>query len=134
MRSKVAQRIMDRTSEDVKIHSRWMAKLAMLIHDTMVSNGTTQKKLAENMSKKPSEINKWVSGEHNFTLRSLAKLQAELGVTLIEIPTEKKKDSFKKVLNGTTFYIHKPITKAHLTPQTWQKPILKANKIASDVG
>jgi transcriptional regulator with XRE-family HTH domain len=38
------------------------------------------------MGKKPSEISKWLNGEHNFTLRSLAKLEAELGEPIITVP------------------------------------------------
>ncbi|MBK8153775.1 MAG: hypothetical protein IPK61_12500 [Saprospiraceae bacterium] len=44
------------------------------------------------MDKKPSEISKWLSGEHNFTLRSLAKLSAELGEPLMEVPKKKSTD------------------------------------------
>ena len=32
------------------------------------------------------EISKWLGGNHNFTLRSLAKLQAELGEEIIQVP------------------------------------------------
>ena len=46
------------------------------------------------MNKKPSEISKWLNGEHNFTLRSLAKLSAELGVPLIEVTEEKVQTEF----------------------------------------
>lgn len=35
------------------------------------------------MDKKPSEINKWLKGNHNLTLKTLAKLEAELGEPLI---------------------------------------------------
>jgi hypothetical protein len=35
------------------------------------------------MNKKPSEINKWLKGNHNLTLKTLAKLEAELGELLI---------------------------------------------------
>lgn len=37
------------------------------------------------MDKKPSEINKWLKGNHNFTLKTIAKLEAELGEPIIEV-------------------------------------------------
>ena len=40
------------------------------------------------MNKKPSEINKWVKGNHNLTLKTLAKLEAELGEQIIYTKTE----------------------------------------------
>lgn len=38
---------------------------------------------ADRMDKKPSEINKWLKGNHNLTLKTTAKLEAELGGTII---------------------------------------------------
>jgi len=37
------------------------------------------------MNKKPSEINKWLKGNHNLTLKTLAKLEAELGEPIIQV-------------------------------------------------
>jgi transcriptional regulator with XRE-family HTH domain len=106
----------------------------VLISNTLKQNKISQKELATNLGKQPSEISKWLKGEHNFTLSSLAKLQAELGVTLIEIPLEKKKESFKRVMNGITLIIHKPISKSTTNFHNWQKPILTQNELLSDVG
>jgi len=39
--------------------------------------------LAKAMSKSPSEISKWLSGTHNFTLKSLVKMEHALDVCLI---------------------------------------------------
>jgi len=41
------------------------------------------------MKKKPSEINKWLKGNHNLTLKTLAKLEAELGEPIIYTTREK---------------------------------------------
>jgi transcriptional regulator with XRE-family HTH domain len=51
--------------------------------------GISKKELAVKLEKHPSEISKWLNGEHNFTLRSIAKLQSELGETLLEVPSKK---------------------------------------------
>jgi transcriptional regulator with XRE-family HTH domain len=134
MRSLVAKRIMANTPMAVKIHSRWMASLAVLIHQSIVSKQITQKELAANIGKQPSEISKWLSGEHNFTLNSLAKLQAELGVTLLQIPVETKSSHFWHEVNGVSFYITKPIAKKSVAPYTWQKITLQPTELLSDVG
>ncbi|MFZ4752817.1 MAG: helix-turn-helix domain-containing protein [Chitinophagaceae bacterium] len=134
MRSKVAQRILENTPEHIRISTHWYADLMVLISNTLKQNKISQKELATNLGKQPSEISKWLKGEHNFTLSSLAKLQAELGVTLIEIPLEKKKESFKRVMNGITLIIHKPISKSTTNFHNWQKPILTQNELLSDVG
>src|SRR5690606_11476552 len=79
MRSQVFQRILDSAPKDVDIFVDWYANLVVRINQLLRENNISKKELAEKMDKKPSEISKWLSGEHNFTLRSLAKLSAELG-------------------------------------------------------
>lgn len=89
MRSKTAQRILDRTPEETRIFVRKYADIVVRINQLLKAKGFSQKHLAESMAKKPSEISKWLNGEHNFTLRSLVKLEAELGESIICIPKEK---------------------------------------------
>jgi transcriptional regulator with XRE-family HTH domain len=83
MRSKVAERIRKETPEEERIFVRQYTDIALRINQILTAKGYTQKSLAEKMNKKPSEINKWLKGSHNLTLRTLAKLEAELGEPLI---------------------------------------------------
>jgi len=83
MRSKVAQRIQDETPEEVRIFVRQYTDIVVRINELLAEKGYTQKDLAIKMNKKPSEINKWLKGNHNLTLKTLAKLEAELGAPLI---------------------------------------------------
>ncbi|ANH84109.1 hypothetical protein A8C56_20835 [Niabella ginsenosidivorans] len=85
MRSKVAKRILDETPEEVRIFVRQYTNIVVRINELMRQKGYTQKALAERMNKKPSEINKWLSGNHNLTLKTIAKLEAELGAPIIEV-------------------------------------------------
>lgn len=89
MRSKVFQRILDKTPEDVKIFTRHYGDLVVRINSLLKEKGYSQKDLAEKLDKKPSEISKWLKGDHNFTLRSLAKLEVELGAPLFYVPKTK---------------------------------------------
>jgi transcriptional regulator with XRE-family HTH domain len=95
MRSPALKRILDRTPKDVKIFVRLYADLVVRINTIMREQGLSQNQLASRMDKKPSEISKWLKGNHNLTLRSIAKLQAELGEALIEIPETKAPAYFK---------------------------------------
>lgn len=87
MRAKFLQDIIDETPKDVEIFVRWYADLTIRINRLLREKGLSQKDLAEALGKQPSEISKWMNGGHNFTLRSLAKLQAELGEELLTIST-----------------------------------------------
>lgn len=94
MRSKVFQRILDNTPKDVDIFVGWYAELVVRINQLLRENNISKKELAEKMDKNPSEISKWLGGEHNFTLRSLAKLSAELGEPLMVVPKRKPHATF----------------------------------------
>ncbi len=83
MRSKIAKKINDETPEEVKIFVRQYTDIVVRINQILKAKGYTQKDLADKMNKKPSEINKWLKGNHNLTLRTLAKLEAELGEPII---------------------------------------------------
>jgi len=97
MRSKIAERIMSKTSEETKLFVKKYGDIMVRVHQILREKGITQKNLAERMGKTPSEISKWLSGEHNFTLRSLAKLEAELGTEIIYVH---KRDSFHVQIGG----------------------------------
>ena len=94
MRSKTVDRLLKSTPKDVKIFVDWYADLVVRINQLLRENDITKKELAEKLDKKPSEISKWLSGEHNFTLRSLAKLSSELGEPLLEVPKKIARTEF----------------------------------------
>lgn len=83
MRSKTAKKIHEETPEEVRIFVRQYTDIVLRIHELLEKKGITQKELAERMNKNPSEINKWLKGNHNLTLKTIAKLQAELGEPII---------------------------------------------------
>ncbi len=94
MRSKTLDRLLKSTPKDVEIFVDWYADLVVRINQLLRENDISKKDLAEKMDKSPSEISKWLSGDHNFTLRSLAKLSAELGEPLLEVPKKKAATAF----------------------------------------
>lgn len=136
MRSKVAQRILDNTSEDVKIYTRHYGDLMVRIHSILTERGYTQKQLADMMGKKPSEISKWLSGEHNFTLKSISKLEAELGESLIEVPKPISTKVFHSTNKTTTFKIYKNVARIEMNRgNTWRKTeLLTTESLLSHVG
>ena len=85
MRSKIAKRIQEETPEEVRIFVRQHTDIVVRINSILQKKGYTQKDLATRMGKKPSEINKWLKGNHNLTLKTIARLEAELGEPIIEI-------------------------------------------------
>lgn len=91
MRSKIIKQILVETPKETEIFVKLYADIVVRIYQILKEKGITQKELATRLDKTPSEISKWLNGNHNFTLRSLSKLQAELDEIILYVP---KKDSF----------------------------------------
>ena len=47
--------------------------------------GWSKTDLAKAMGKKESEVSKWVSGQHNFTVQTIAKIETVLGEDIISV-------------------------------------------------
>lgn len=122
MRSKIFQKVLDETPKDVEIFVSLYADLVLRINQILRDKGYTQKSLAEKLEKRPSEIHKWLSGEHNFTLRSIAKLEAELGETLLEVPDKKPIKEFQSQYIKTTytFTVHRNLTPRKENLEGWK--------------
>jgi len=61
--------------------------------------GMNQKRLAEKLGKKESEISRWLGGMHNLTLRNLARLNVALGAKVILVPPADAQPAF--IYRGT---------------------------------
>jgi len=125
MRSKTVDRILKNTPKDVAIFVDMYADLVVRINHILREKGISKKELAEKLEKKPSEISKWLSDEHNFTLRSLAKLSAELGEPLLKVPKRKTQTAF--IEDGFICKLHSFVsyTKMEITTtgKIWQLPV-----------
>ena len=104
MRSTITQKILAETPEETKIFVNLYTDIVIKVNQILKANDWSQKYLADRIGKKPSEINKWLKGEHNFTLRSIAKLQAELDEPIIEVKKRETTFSNEKqgVMKGNT--------------------------------
>ena len=51
----------------------------------MREKGLNQKQFAEALGKRPNEITRWLSGEHNFTIATIARLSVFFEQPIIEV-------------------------------------------------
>jgi transcriptional regulator with XRE-family HTH domain len=131
MRSKTLKRILENTPKEVEIFTRLYGDLVVRINQLIREKGYTQKELAEKMDKKPSEISKWLSGEHNFTLRSIAKLEAELGETILYVPKTKTFQSTG--VSKTSFTVYKNVLSPSVDFSKFEKATVKSNNYLTNV-
>ncbi|MGI9191697.1 MAG: helix-turn-helix domain-containing protein [Chitinophagaceae bacterium] len=135
MRSKTVDRLLKSTPKDVEIFVDWYADLVVRINQLLREQKMSKSELANKLEKKPSEISKWLSGDHNFTLRSLAKLSAELGEPLLEVPKRKQQPNFIHGYSRSvkTFVVYKK-SEAVKNPKIVEWKPVEKTKIASNVG
>lgn len=111
MRSKIAQRILNRTSPETKSFVKKYAELVTRIQLVLNERNWSQKDLAVALEKQPSEISKWLKGEHNLTLKSIIKLEQELGTDLFYVPKTVSFEVHSENKVSMTVYKNEPLSK-----------------------
>lgn len=56
-------------------------RIDFLMHE----KGLTKKQFADAIGRRPSEITKWLSGQHNFTIATLAMLSSFFGRPIVTV-------------------------------------------------
>lgn len=59
--------------------------IADRIDALMHERGLSKKQFAEALGRRPSEITKWLSGQHNFTIATLAMLSTFFGQPIVSV-------------------------------------------------
>ena len=74
---------------DITPEERAEARLSFQISNRldflMQERGLSKKQFANAIGKRPSEITRWLSGEHNFTISTLARLSSFFGQPIISV-------------------------------------------------
>ena len=85
MKNKRLEERRKRISKDIDIYVDRSFQIVDRIYQILSEQGKDQKALAKALGKSESEISKWMTGTHNFTLKSLSKIEAILGQPILEV-------------------------------------------------
>jgi len=77
-----------RIPKDVHEYVEQAHEIADRILEILEKKGVDQRDFASFLGKHESEISRWLSGNHNFTLRTLCKIQSFLGEKIITVFSE----------------------------------------------
>lgn len=72
-------------SDEQKAEFELSFGIAERLCEILREKGLTQKDFAKLLNKRESEISKWLTGRHNFTTQTIARIQTALGCNLINI-------------------------------------------------
>ena len=70
---------------ELKAESDLSFKISNRIVELMQSQNLTRKQFADALGKRPCEVTKWLSGQHNFTISTLAMLSTFFGQPIITV-------------------------------------------------
>ncbi len=68
---------------EIKQEIDYEIEISNRIDSLMKKHHLSKLEFARKLGKRPSEITKWLSGQHNFTLRTIAQLSAFFGEPLV---------------------------------------------------
>jgi len=71
--------------EEIRMSIDLSFDISNRIASLMEERNLSKKQLAEALGKRPSEITKWLSGQHNFSLRTIAKLSTFFRKPIISV-------------------------------------------------
>lgn len=71
--------------EDIEAEVGLSFAISDRIDELMRKRGLSKKQFADAIGHRPSEITKWLSGQHNFTIATLSKISCFFGQAIIKI-------------------------------------------------
>jgi len=96
-KNKILDKIRKYRSKYVDIFVDYTFDLSKRIQFLLDKKSMDQKELAKALGKNESEISKWMSGSHNFTLKTVARIEEILGDKLLEIVNEEDLGNEEKI-------------------------------------
>ena len=82
--NKILDEIRGNISPDVKKQLEISVSLANRVYDILEAKGMSQKDLAKLLGKTETEVSRWLSGTHNLTIATIAKISVALGEDIIK--------------------------------------------------
>lgn len=90
------------TPKEVKLMIDHSFAIVDRIDEIMRKKNISQRQLAEMLGKKESEVSKWMRGTHNFTIKTIAKLEAVLGEPIFQVAPKTPVVHIINVLNDSS--------------------------------
>lgn len=74
----------DITPEE-RVEARLSFQISNRLDALMHEKGLSKKQLADAIGKRPNEVTRWLSGEHNFTIATLSRLSIFFGKPIVTV-------------------------------------------------
>lgn len=91
------QQTLDNTPKALKLQVVWSYQIADWIDERLKARDLSQKEFAKMVGTSEAAVSHWVSGGHNFTLSTIAKISAALDADVIQITASIKQKKTERV-------------------------------------
>ena len=81
--NKIIDEIRSHISPEVKKQLEISVCIANRVYDILEAKGMNQKDLAKLLGKTETEVSRWLSGTHNLTIATIAKISVALGEDIV---------------------------------------------------
>ncbi len=105
-------------SKDIDLYVKHSFDIVDRIHEILEMQGKDQKDLAKLLGKSESEISKWMTGTHNFTIKTIAKMESVLDESIIQPAKTQEKTKFVVLTNPD--YLMPMSNKTSYLPTSWE--------------
>lgn len=89
-KSRLVSELINEITPVEKTQANTKMTLAARLDDLIATKGLGKKEFAEKVNKNPSEITKWLSGTHNFTIDTLVEIAVALDISVSDLLAPKK--------------------------------------------
>lgn len=106
MKNKRLETRKQKITKDIDIYIEHSFDIVDRIYQILKDQNRDQKYLAKALGKSESEISKWMTGTHNFTIKTISKIEAVLGKAIIDTYREKVKPTI--YINSSSIILNAP--------------------------
>lgn len=89
--NKLMDEIRQTMTPEMKKQMELSVSIANRIYEILEEKGMSQKDLAHALGKTETEVSRWLSGTHNLTTATIAKISVALGQDIIQVVRPRKK-------------------------------------------
>jgi len=85
LKNKRLEKLRKKVTGDIKRFNKNSFAISDRIDEILKEKNMTHRELAQKLGKSEAEISKWMRGNHNFTLRTLSKIEDAVDADLISV-------------------------------------------------
>ena len=88
--NKLMDEIRQTMTPEMKRQMELSVQIANRIYEIMEEKGLSQKNLASLLGKTETEVSRWLSGTHNMTVATIAKISTALNADIIRVTRSRR--------------------------------------------